>query len=339
MQKVDLRSHLDQRLPIGLGLLALAAWCIWQWDDPDEAGWLIFGLYIGFFGLLAVAERRFAVVDEHAGVLTNKRGLIFAVTLGSVALTEVKCVELTLRLAEDDGKKGRSTRYRLRVTGPKSGVLAHYQDEWHARRAAERLAAALRVPFDNRVYGRRSVRKSDELDLPLAERWRASGKIKERPVLPQGSQLEIDDQTTRIRVRFAAETGSRWLIGAVVAFYAVAAALSYPHVDEPGEYLLFYGVALFAVLFFGFVLLAFSGRSRLTFTDRSVAFRQGLAPRERSIELQAIEEMIPGWDAIYLVGDAKMLAIDWPTSDQDRDFLKAFVACEIARRHTRGGEQ
>ena len=94
MAKIDLRSHLDQRIQIGVVLLALAAFSIWKGRTPDEFGWLIFGVCVGFFGLLAVGERRFVVVDEQAGTLTKKRGILFAIPLGSLALREVNSVVL-----------------------------------------------------------------------------------------------------------------------------------------------------------------------------------------------------------------------------------------------------
>jgi hypothetical protein len=326
MEKIDLRSHLDRRFAIGVGLLALAAFSIWKGRAPDEFGWLVFGVCVGIFGLLAVGERHFIVVDEQSGTVTKKRGLLCAIRLGSLPLPEIKGV------AVSSHSKGRSTRYRVSVTGPKDGVLAEYGSEWYARQAGERVAKALRLPFDNRVYGRRSVRRSHELDLPLAERWRAAGKINERPTLPADSRIEIDDLATGIRVRFPAERSNWFLVLALVVFFAVGAVILYSLLQEPGERLLV--VFIFGCLLWVFTLMTLSmiGRSRLTFTDRAVTFRVGHAPRVRRIELKSIEEMIPGYEAIYLIGDASMLAIVWPDSKADRDFLKSLVAYEIARR-------
>src|SRR5687768_386944 len=134
MQTVDLRSHLDRRLPGGLGLLALAGFIIWKGLDPDQTGRLIFGLLVGFFGLLAVAERRFVVIDEQAGTLTKKLGIILAVKVRTLALAEIKGVALSVHFPKSHGKKGNSRRYRLSVAGPKDGAITEHGNEWYARR-------------------------------------------------------------------------------------------------------------------------------------------------------------------------------------------------------------
>jgi hypothetical protein len=87
-----------------------------------------------------------------------------------------------------------------------------------------------------------------------------------------------------------------------------------------------------AAVFFALALLAFSGRSRLTFTSRNVSFRQGLSPFSSSLTFGAIEELIPAMDGIDLVGDSGRVWIHWPETEADSEFLQARVAYEIARR-------
>src|SRR5688500_1126225 len=115
-KKIDPRDYTDNRLPIGVLLLAFAAFCAWQGRWPDEVGWWIAAACIGFFGLLAVGERHFVVVDEQAGVLQRKRGFVFVVTRASVAIGDIKCGELSKYTIKSGGKNGKTTRYRISIS-------------------------------------------------------------------------------------------------------------------------------------------------------------------------------------------------------------------------------
>jgi hypothetical protein len=143
---------------------------------------------------------------------------------------------------------------------------------WHARRAGELLCVALNVPFDNTVYGPHSVRPANELDMPLAERWRRAGEVHERPSLPAESRLVVDEYGPDVQLSLPAETYNlKWLALFVVLFAAIGAVL-YWNASGGSRWALhlFFGMA---TVFFALALLAFSGHSRLTFTSRQVSFR------------------------------------------------------------------
>jgi hypothetical protein len=332
MHKIDLRAHADKRLPIGWLLLVLAAFCIWYGIRAPGVGWVVFGACVAFFGLLAVGERHFIVIDAESGFLTRMRGVVVVVPRASLAIADIRHIELRSYTLRRNRKDSGTERYPVWVCGSTGGKLAEYGDEWYARAVSESVSAALRVPLHNVVYGRHSVRRSDELDLQLAARWQKSGSIKTRPAPSEDSRIEIEELETETRVRFPADVTALKILIPLTLLFVIGAVLAYRVSDEVRTDFMFY---LFAGAFIGMwclVSLAFSGRSRLIFTDRTVSFRQGHAPLEHSIELQKIEEMICAPDAIYLVGDEAKLAIVWPVLGGDRIFLRSFLQFEIARR-------
>jgi hypothetical protein len=333
MRKIDLRKDVRSRWLLGVPLLLLGALCINSARDQRKVTNIVFGACLTAIAIVLLAERRLIVVDAQAGRLSSKRGVFYPFTLASFALADVKHIALVscATKAYSGGTGQRHIRYRLLVNGRPSSILADLGNQWHARGVDKRVSVALNVPFDNTVFGPHSLRQPNELETPLAERWQRAGEVHERPALPAGSRLVVDESGSDVLVSLPAQTYNRkWLALVMLAFFGMA-TLMYSTAGIGMRWLLHVFFAM-ATVFFALVLLASSGRSRLRFTSRKVSFRQGLSPLSSSLEFGATEELIPAWDGIDLVGDSGRVWIHWPETEADSAFLQARVAYEIARR-------
>jgi hypothetical protein len=331
VQKINLRNNARARWLCGVPMLLLAALCFDAGHDQRGITTIVFGACLAVIAIVLLAERRFLVVDAQSGRLSSKRGIFYPFTVASFAIADVKHIDLVPYTSRRNASGTGSTRYRLLVNGRLDSALTDLGDRWHARWAGERVCVALKVPFDNRVYGPHSVRLPNELDMSLAERWRRSGQVYERPSLPAGSPLVVDEIGPNVLVSLPAETHNRKLLALLVLIFAAVGVVLYSSVDGGVRWFLHLFFAMAAV-FFALALLAFSGHSRLTFTTRHVSFRQGLSLFSRALEFGAIEELIPAPDGIDLVGDSGAVWIHWPETEADSEFLQAHVAYEIARR-------
>ena len=323
MEKIDLRQDVRSRRLLGVPMLLLGALCIKSGYDQAKVPTLVFGACLAVIAIVLLAERRLLVVDAQAGRLSSRRGVFYPFTLASFVLADVKHIGLvrytTNRYSGNTGQ--RKARYRLLVNGHADSCLAELGNQWHARGVGERVCVALNVPFDNTVYGPHSVRQPNELDTSLAERWRRAGKAHERPSLPAGSQLVVDESGSDVLVSLPAQTYNRkWLALLALAFLAMG-ILMYSTADTGMRWFLHLFFAMAAV-FFVLALPACSGRSRLKFTTRKVSFRPGVSLFSSSQEFDAIEELIPAWDGIDLVGDSGRAWIHWPETEADSHFYR-----------------
>jgi hypothetical protein len=132
-------------------------------------------------------------------------------------------------------------------------------------------------------------------------------------------------------VSWPAETKNRKLVALLTVFITLLGVPLYWNAGSGPRVMLliFYTII---VMFLALAFLAFSGRSRLTFTTRHVSFRQGRSLFSSSLEFAAIEEWIPEPGGIDLVGDSGRVWFHWPETKGDSEFLQARVAYEISRR-------
>lgn len=334
MLKVNLRNSSRTRRFGGMFLLVLCGCGVYLAHEPQ--GWRIDSLVLiaclSIIGVFLIAERHLLVVDQQAGVLTRRRGVLLTFTMASVAIAKVKGVALRTYVKRKPRSDDDETWYLVRaIGGPQLAVLTN---PWHARHVAAQICRALQVPFDNRLYAKKSIRQASELDLCVAERWRAAGIVHERPALPIGSALSVEQQGSEMYLWVpATDSSSLKILAIVLAAFAVVAALFYPlSMGSTGNRLLFFGFFGFSGLVLCLAGLSKSGRSRVRFSDQHLSIRLGLMPFSFSMPLERIEEMIPGSDSIVLVGDRKALSVGWPRSNADKAFLQAFVAYELGRR-------
>jgi hypothetical protein len=219
---------------------------------------------------------------------------------------------------------------RVHAKKKKYVAFAKFSDLRTSRRICEWACKALDVPFDYKVYGRSSVRGADELDLPLAERWRRSRSIMERPAAPVPSTLEIDDRADEMRIAIPAENDNLKFVALLAGSVVAIGALCYFIVDTPLER--FWVLALCAMMgtFLIYAALAFSGKSQLAINEHGIEFRQGRSPKKRSIRFAEIEEIIPAADGIYLVGDVHAVWIQYARNKLDNDYLQRYIEYRIA---------
>ena len=334
MLKVNLRTSSRTRRFGGLFLLALCGCGVYLAHEPQ--GWRIDSLVLiaclSLIGVFLIAERHLLVVDQQAGVVTRRRGLLLTFTMASVAIAKVKGVALRPYVKRKPRSDDDETRYLVRaIGGPQLAVLTN---PWHARHVAEQICRALNVPFDNRIYGKKSVRQASELDLSVAERWRAAGEVHERPTLPLGSALSVEQKGSEVCLWVpATELYSLTILAILMAVFAAMAVLFYQlTMERTGDRVFLVGFFGLCGLFLCLAALSKSGRSRVKFSDRRLSVRLGLMPFSFSMPLERIEEMIPANDSIVLVGDSMALSVDWPKSNADKEYLQAFVAYELGRR-------
>jgi hypothetical protein len=167
--------------------------------------------------------------------------------------------------------------------------------------------------------------------MPLAQRWQQAGEVHERPILPAGSSLVVDETGPDVLVSLPAQTYNLKFVTAMLLLFGIVGVFAYSSAPSGARWFLHLFFTL-AGLLFALALLAFSGRSRLRFSSRRVSFRQGLSLFSSSLEFGAIEELIPAMDGIDLVGDSGRVWIHWPETEADSEFLQALVAYELARR-------
>jgi hypothetical protein len=334
VQMIDLRTNVRARWLAGVPMLLLGALLIGTaYETPQGLGTIIWGACLAVIAIVLIGERRFLGVDARSGLLLSKRGILFPITVASFVVADVKHIGLiryTTRTKSDSDGTG-TQRYKLVVNGRRDGVLADLGNQWQARRVGERLCVALNVPFDNLVYGTHSVRPPNELDMPVAERWQRAGEVHERPTLPAGSSIVVDEVGPNVSVSLPAQIYNLKVVAGMMLFFGIMGVCAYSSVPGNARPFLNVFFAMVATMFIS-ALLAFSGRSRLTFSAQHVTFRQGRSLFSKSLECRAIEELIPASDGIDLVGDSGCVWIHWPETEADSEFLRALVAYELARR-------
>jgi hypothetical protein len=219
---IFLRSDIRARRVLGVPPLLLAARLIWSSLEPLDVHTVDWGFCLAIVGLVLLGERRYLAVDTRSGLLLSKRGIFYPFTTASFVAADVKYIGFMSYSGRSSSASTTINRYKLVDNGRPDGTLADLGDRWQARRAGERLCTALNVPFDNRIYGPHSVRPPDELDTPLAERWRHAGEVHERPSLPADSALVVEEIGPNVVVSLPAQTYSlKWIALLASCFAAV----------------------------------------------------------------------------------------------------------------------
>jgi hypothetical protein len=331
--KLDIRTNARGRQVGGTLLLLLGGYFAFSAYLIDlTVSQIVFAACALFLGVVLVAERHVLVIDREAGTVVRRRGVILTFPRASMRIADVthlSLVEFTRVKKNDDDER---TRYRVLANGSTQHLLAELSDPWHGRKIAERASAALQVPLDNHVYKTKSRRQPDQLDTPLVERWRMAGKVHARPALPADSTIRVEEHGDEVRVSVPVHTSGRWIIYVLLAFFAVMAVIFYFVMDGPGARIFFYAFFGGSIAFLFMGLLAYSGRSQIAFRGEKVSTRQGRSPFGGTLSVREIEEMIAARTELVLVADRSALSLSWPRSRADREFLKDYVAYELARR-------
>ncbi len=290
-------------------------------DLPD----LIFGIYIVFAGSLLVFWVHRIKVDDLTNEVLLQKGLLIPLRVKRFPITRIR--KITLRETYVKGSKNDHHAYTIHLSGIKDALVLNHRDPWFARSIAERLAIALALPLDNRVYKKSSVRGPEDLDTPLIALWRKQGLSFSRPEPPEETQLGIRNEPDLFEVTIRAEHGNiKFAIPVLIAFgvmdfFMFLYAQYFPAV-----------LFLFAVAFSFNALLAFSGRSRLAITADRITFRQGLSLFRATMPLAELEEMIVSTDGINLVGDHRAIWVHWGDSLQDSAYLEKVIPYELSQR-------
>jgi hypothetical protein len=330
MLHLDLRgADARSRWQGGLLLFLLAVCFAWAGlDEGQPIAAIGVGVALAIAGLYVIAGRHLLVVGS--GRVTRRRGLFLSFDVVSNTVAGIEKITLW-EVARRSGKR-KVIRYRVSAVGSSSRVLAELPDPWHARHVAERLCVALNVPFHHDVYGANSVRNPHEVDAALVERWRIASTTHERPGLPPDTRLRVEEHDRDVVLSTPAETWQLKYAALLTAAFAAFGTLFYRGSSTGGARIVLLGVLGVAGAAVMAAALQSSGRAKIVFSGNRVRVRLGWWPFASSMSIADIEEMIPASDGINLVGDARALWIPWGRSHADSEFLRKFVAYELARR-------
>lgn len=335
MKTISLQSHLATRLLSSAVVLIIAAGITQVALAEGLLSTVIFGIVMFACGMLMLFHRHYIEIDHETGIVSRRRGFLYAFRMQSVPISEIRRISLVpraVRRSEED----RIVRFCIRVQGKGKTTLAELSNPWAARRVCECLCKALGVPFNNRVYGPSSVRSADELDLSVTERWQRAKSKKQLPALPEQTRLEVVQMADGVRILMRAETHNIKYVAFVASIFAVLGTIVYLTVDERTQrlfFLLFFGAS---GIFLACAALAFTGKSQITIRNGSIEFRQGSLPKSRKISITDIEEMIPAGDGFYLVGDAGTVWIQYSGRESDNEYVQRYIEYAIALHRSAG---
>lgn len=311
----------------GGGVLAVAPHRTFA-DEP--AGWLLLAAAV-----LLLTWRNYVEVRP-ARRLARRTGFGYAFSWKRFDLPGVEHIEIksVTRTDDDDDEK---VSYVIGVKGIASGQLCELEEMGAARLVAERVARAAQVPLHNRLFGGWSVRKPDDLDMPLAERWRRAGRLKEAPVIDGVTTLEVrhdrDASVLSWPVRKIPRT--------IVAFVGTSLIAVFLFLRVTFELPLHITVIFVAALAW-FTLMAVlrgTGRDQLRFESMTVEFRRGLMPHRQRMSIGAIEEILAHGEDLVLMNDREHILVDRPPGEHDRKLLRQFIERQIAQRQTAAPDQ
>ena len=174
------------------------------------------------------------------------------------------------------------------------------------------------MELETRLIGASSVRAAAEVDMPLAERWRRNGTLKEAPRLEGSARIIVQHEGDASLLSIPARPAPRLaagiaLLALLAALYAVGTL-----VDVPA--LVLFGLGALASFIISFMILLHSGSNRLRFTATSVEVSYGLLPIRRQIAINDIEELLDNGEEIALLGDRGYVLIDQPHEPGDRRY-------------------
>jgi len=288
---------------------------------------VIFGSLFAIGGLMSLTYVNRLTLDTTSQELLHQRGLIVPFQTKRFPLSRIRAVKMTVKVIRNgDNSK---TTYPIGLNGIKGAVVLNHGNPWFTRVVAEQLARLINRPLISRVYGVSSTREPDELDLPLVERWIRSDARFEVPSLAHDTTLQENMRGSDYELSIRAEIPQLKYVIILLWLLVIPAIAPVPWTDV--FHSSFYRYFAVFALFFGMMLLAFVGRSRLRITANEVSFRQGYFPRRSRLRLSDVEEMVVAADGITLVGDENAVWIHWGGSRQDSDYLKAAVPYHILR--------
>jgi len=315
-----------------LGSLLLFAGAVSFWSAPQRAladvpqAWLLV-----IAATLLLTYRNYVEVNPGARRVAHRLGFVFTwpwtkFDTGRIDRVELKSAEKDSGGDDDDTR----TAYVISVKGESGGQLCEHEQMFPARLVAERVARALNMPLENRLFGGWSVRKPEDLDVSLAERWRQSGRFKTAPVIEGATTLEVrhDDETSELSMPVARfSRGIAALVGASLVGAIVFLVIQF---DLP---VLIPGGFILAILYFTIgMILRHSGRDRLRFGVDTVHYRRGWLLSRQRMDIAEIEEILSSGDRLVLMGDRSHVMIDRPKGELDRELLRQFIERQIARR-------
>lgn len=324
MLKLNLRGHKLTTTVIGALLILLESANL-RVSSPDLEGKIIAATFIGM-GFILMTYRHILIVDADQHRVIRRVGCLYLFKRKQISTENLK--QLVLRERVVSNGKSEVTWYQLAAG---SDVICQLKNSLLARKIAESLARTLLLPLDNHVHYVHSVRKPDELDQPVAERWHARGIHKSLPAPPSETQVRVEHSAATTRISLPAQHHSLKHVAMIGGVFAFLAFVMFSQMKGDGQFILYIFFAIF-LWFIILAVLAFSGRSSILLTETHVVVRQGLMPFKRKLRLLDVEEFISASDGIYMDGDKGSAWVHWATSSADSDYLETLLAYEIARR-------
>ena len=323
MHKLNLRTRQRETTVVGILTMLLGAAHIW-FGSADSQATVLAATFI-VMGFILSTYRHVLIVDADHKRVTRRIGCIYLFKRNDVVVSNVS--RLTLR--ERRSRKSDATWYQIVASASK--VICQIRPSIHARRIAEALAKTFSLSLDNQTHYVRSIRSPDQLDMPVAERWRAAGLQMDIPVAPPDTKIMIKQSDSDTWITLPAQHDHLKMLALLSGAFGMLAVLFYYFSTSDGTvilFVLFVPIALMMLL----GVLAFSGRSSILLTGTHVTTRQGLSPFKMKLRLNSIEEFIKARDGFYLEGDDGSAWIHWAANEADSDYLEALLAYEIVRR-------
>lgn len=329
MRRINAERLRRFRLALGIALLLGGMTALWVApqrafaDVPHD--WILVAV-----ATLLITYRNYIEVNPAARRVAHRIGFGYAPAWTTFDTGGIRNVEIK-SVTRKSGKQGKTvTVYAVDIKGVAGGNLCEREHMLPARLIAERVARALNVPLENRLFGGRSVRKPEDLDVPLAERWRLEGVLKEAPVIGANSSLEVRHLDTTSEISTPVPDFPR-AIAALVGLALVAGIALAGLVFDLGPFFAV-GFSLPIIGIATTLILRHSGRDILRFDASAVEFRQGRLPSRQRMNIAAIEEILVHGDRLVLMGDREHILIRCPRTGSDRALLLQFVERQVSQR-------
>ena len=326
--RINLRSERRAAFLGGLLLLLMSLPLIEAW--PGEPGAAVWAVIFVLLGLHLLTRVRRLEIEPGLGTVRYRTGYLFPWLTKAYASDSIRHVRLRVKIKKRGKKRDRS--FWLAFGGNHEQTVCRIRGAYFARSVGEHIAGLLNVPLIDQVTGMGEKRAARDLETPIVDIWKSRGDRVDPPVMPANSELIADETPTGFTLRFAPQPKFGRIIVAACGLFMLPIAGALAGV-ELLRFALSTAYLLLAVWCAAMIFMALShtGRSTVKISTTGIKFRQGRFPISQSMQIADIEQWVPAFDGIHLIGDSGQVFIDYTGTKADRTYIHDAVRYQLQR--------